>query len=437
MPFRFQDTAAIIEQKIRAHRLMPVLAAWADELIFPHYHGLSLRNIPHTIAALLNAPLPNSALLDEAVWGGEQPARTIDRVVVFLMDGLGYRHLNMLVEQDDELRQVVEDLTDGRGPVPLTSVLPSTTAVALTTLWTGAAPGATGITGTFTYLREFSMIGDMLSFRPVPGKNPPDTFSHWGVDAEKFVPVPGLAEQLAAKGVETHQVLAHSLMGTGLSRILHRGISHRQTHVGYTDFMLRLHGVLRDTRGKRGYVGIYHPGLDSVAHAYGAHNLFTHTEIKTHLTRLRDIFRDPAVQDGRTMVMILSDHGHYDATQSVNLKDDPKAAPIRDAMMISLTGDERLANLYVRHGTLETVKATIEQEYAGCLTYLETDKALAAGVYGDDLMPGIRSRLGDVVLVPRLGWKMRDAVLPPLPLVSVHAGMDAWEMLIPLLWKVI
>ncbi|MCU0513856.1 MAG: alkaline phosphatase family protein [Anaerolineae bacterium] len=435
MTFRLHDLADRIEQTLHTYRPLPVPAAWGAELIFPHYGGLSLRNVPHSIAALLGAPLPGSAPLDEQVWGGERPDIQFDRVIAFLMDGMGYRHVQRLAAEDAEAHALLADLTDGRGPVPLTSVLPSTTAVALTTLWTGAAPAATGITGTFTYLRPWSMIGDMLRFAPVPGGSPADTFVQWGVKAEEFVPVPGVAEQLAAQGVTTHLLLAHNLSGTGLSRILHRGIAQRHTHMGYSDFPLRLHHLLRQTAGQRGYIGVYHPGLDTLAHAYGAHNAFTAGEIKTYLRHLRDMLADPAVRDGRTLFMLLADHGHYDAPQPINLKDDPPAAPLRDALHMSLTGDERLANAYLRPGTLERVTATLAEHYADRLTWLETEAALAAGVYGPAVPEAHRHRLGDLVLIPRLGWKLRDPVLPPLPLVSVHSGMDAWEMLIPFLWQ--
>src|SRR5687767_12986388 len=94
MPFRLQETAAALEQKIRARRLMDIPGAWSGELIFPSYDGLSLRNIPHSAAALLNAPLKNSVPLDNSVWGGEFPSKPVNRVVIFLMDGMGYRHLN-------------------------------------------------------------------------------------------------------------------------------------------------------------------------------------------------------------------------------------------------------------------------------------------------------------------------------------------------------
>ncbi|MCA9882917.1 MAG: hypothetical protein KC708_08110, partial [Anaerolineae bacterium] len=120
MTFNFAATAAQLESEIRANRLLNPPTPWANELIYPSYADLSLRNIGHTVAQLLGAPLPNSTPLDERVWGDALPA-DINRVVVFLMDGMGYLHLQMLMEEDEAVRESVMQLTQGNGPVPLTS----------------------------------------------------------------------------------------------------------------------------------------------------------------------------------------------------------------------------------------------------------------------------------------------------------------------------
>src|SRR5262245_46067966 len=121
-----------LEAQIRANRLFNLPVAWENECIYPYYEGLSLRNIPHTVADILNAPMPNSAPLLDIVWQAQKPEA--ERVVVFLMDGMGYMHLNQLMETNAELRDAVAQISGGRMPVPLTSVAPSTTMVALTTL---------------------------------------------------------------------------------------------------------------------------------------------------------------------------------------------------------------------------------------------------------------------------------------------------------------
>jgi Type I phosphodiesterase / nucleotide pyrophosphatase len=421
-----------LENKIRANRLVDLPVEWADEMLFPYYQGLSLRNVPHTIAAALGVPLLNSAPLLNEVWQADVPQA--ERVVVFLMDGMGYRYLSMLAKEDSEIRQAVDDLTDGRGFIPLTSVAPSTTVVALSTLWTGGAPGATGIIGTLMFLSEISTLGNMLSFGPMAGTHAPDAFVDWGLAPENIVQMSGLSEHLAAAGIPTHTLTKRAYLGTGLSRILHRGSEHRHGHMGYSDMMLGVKNVLKETQGQRCYVGIYWEAVDALAHAYGAHSLYTHTEIRQQLLALRDLLNQPEIQDGKTLFLLLADHGHYDSLQPIELSED---AIFMDAMTMSVYGDERHAYMQVRHGTLDAVKERIDSAYADKMTYIDAETALDSGYLGEELSPMIRRRIGDLILLPRLGHIISDPVLGTLPMISRHAGLSDWEMLIPFMWKMI
>jgi hypothetical protein len=423
-----------LEARIRSNRMLTLPVTWTDEIIFPYYQGLSLRNVPHTAAAALGVPLPDSAPLLDDVWQGQYPAHAIDRVVIFLLDGMGYKHLQLVMEQDADVRQAVEELTGGRGAVPLTSVAPSTTAVALTTLWTGAAPGQTGLVGTTMLIREFSTLGNMLAFQPMRGKHFSDIFADWGLPPESIVGVQGISEHLAQNGIESYTVLDRYLSGSGLSRILHRGIEHKMLHTGNSDLMLRLEDTLRQTRGKRGYIGAYWGALDSIAHAYGAHNRYTHNELRAVVLALRDLVHDPDLRDGRTLFILMADHGHYDAPDSINLQKDNDAAPLRRAMALGLSGDNRLPTMHLRPKTLESVQAYIAETYADQLATIDIDDAIEAGFFGSIVTETARERLGDLVLVPRLGWTVQDPSVASYPLVSWHGGLSDWEMLVPFIW---
>ncbi|QPC84230.1 alkaline phosphatase family protein [Phototrophicus methaneseepsis] len=438
MTFSLSQTAAALESDIRANRLLSLPTPWADELLYPSYNGLSLRNIPHSVAAALGAPFAESIPLDERVWGGELPTGQIDRVVVFLMDGMGYLYLRQLMQEDDEIRHSVEALTNGRGPVPLTSVAPSSTAIALTALWTGGTPGQTGLLGTSMHLREYSMLSSMLAFSPLPGRHSREALVAMGMNLGTFVPLPGIAAHLAQAGIPTYQVQDQGLMGSGLSSILHRGVEKAYVHCSYSDMALRLHDALVETRGQRGYVGVYWPGVDSISHLYGAHSRYAHQEIKTQLTMLARLLNDPAVQDSRTLVMIAADHGEYDAPNIIDIATLPEARPIYEASAHGLSGDHRLGILHVREGMAEQVKATIDTHFSHALTYIDSAEALAAGFYGPAPHAlGTHHRAGDLLIIPRRGWIIEDTSVIDLNLVSWHGGLDEWEMLIPLLWRVI
>lgn len=419
-----------LEAIIRQNRLFDFPVSWSDELIFPYYDGLSLANVPQSIASALEVPFPNSNPLLDSVW--QQDAPQAKRVIVFLMDGMGYKHLNMLMEEDEELHDAVLDLNAGRNFVPLTSVAPSTTVVALSSLWTGVPPGQTGMTGTLMFLRELSMLANMLTFAPERGHHLQDVMAKWGLSPEDIVKSKGLSQHLHEQGIPTYNVTNQAFVGTGLSRILHRGIEHTTTHKGLSDMMGQVENVIRETKGKRSYVSIYWEAVDSLAHKYGAHHDYTNNEIREKIFALRDLSFSSDFRDGETLFILLADHGHYDAIKPIELAQDKL---LRSAMQMSLSGDERHAYMYLRHGTMEAVKDRIESHYADSLTYVETEKAVEMGYFGENPVPELVRRAGDLILLPRSGYTVADPVLGALPMISRHAGLSDWEMLIPFIYK--
>lgn len=421
-----------IEKKLRNNRLLDLPVFWSNELIFPYYDGLSLRNVPHTITQMLGAPFSNNSSLLSNIWQDDVPQAK--RVVLFLMDGMGYKHLQMLMESDTEIRQVVADLNAGRDLIPLTSVVPSTTVVALTTLWTGATPAESGMSGTLMFLRELSMLTNMLSFSPLFGKHPQDVIASWGVSQEDIVKVAGIGEHLAEYNIPIYTVTNKSYIGSGLSRILHRGSEHLVSHKGYSDMMLKVAHLLQKTRNESCYISIYWSAVDALAHEYGAHTKYTHAEIRRQLFALRDIINKPSAKDGQTLFMLLADHGHYDATTIIGLAQDEV---IKQAMQMSISGDERHGYLFLRHGTLDIVKNHIQETYPESLTCIDTQTALQAGYFGENVSPAITHRIGDLILIPRQGYILGDPVLGTLPMISRHAGLSDWEMLIPFIWQLL
>lgn len=436
--FTLQAIADELEGELRARRLLDLPVPWAHELVYPAYEDASLRNVPHTVAQLLGVPLPDSAPLRPQIWGEEVPVGEVGRVVVYLLDGVGYRYLMQMLAEDAELRQIVHDLTQGRGFVPTTSIAPSTTAVALPTLWTGVAPARTGLFGTVTYLREVWQLGNMLSYAPVVGQHAPNTFTAWGLTPNDIIQhAPSLGEHLAKHGIPTIMHADKKLWRTGLSEILHRGVAESQLHIGMGDFFPRLTDALRATRGQRCYVGVYDPNVDSVAHQYGALSHYTHHELKSRLRALRDVLADTSLHDGQTTFILTADHGHYDVDNALDMAYQVELRRgILPHLSMAGSGECRLPILHVRAGGADAVKATIDAHFSDVLTYVDSDVALQAGLFGDvgDLHPETPYRLGDIVLIARLGTIVEDTNLVRLKLVSWHGGLSDWEMLTPLLW---
>ena len=419
-----------IEKRIRENRLLDLPVPWQDEIIYPYYDGLSILNVAQTVASIFGVDL--GCKLDDALWGGNKP--NPQRVVVFLTDGLGYKRLNQYMADDPELAQHVTEINEGRELLPLTSIVPSTTVVALPTLWTGKPSVTHGVLGTWMYLRETTMMSNILNFKPVLGRYLEGELDNWGINAETFVTEPSIPQLLKQVGVPTYLLLDYTLTGTGLSRILHRGIDRERQYVhgGLNDVWGRLREILRDTRGERCYVSAYLPNVDKLSHLYGADSDYVRQEFSYQMGQLRDILTSDEVKDGQTLVMIIADHGHYDATEVFDLSADPVIA---DAAYMTFGAEARLPRLHLKK--TQPVMDVIAERYSDKVTYVEMEEAIEAGLFGKGTHhPELRHRSGDLLLLSRLNVRFVDK-LRPARAVSIHGGLSDWEMLVPFLWRCI
>jgi hypothetical protein len=304
----------------------------------------------------------------------------------------------------------------------------------MTTLWTGHTPIAHGIVGLRMFLREFSMPFDSLTFAP-PGKRFAEhTYAQWGLNPDTFIPLDGLAPTLQASGVPTHLLLDYRMMDMGLSRMLHRGVSARHFHLSFSDFWLRLGETLRATAGQRCVVSVYWPGIDALAHAYGADTPYTRAEARQQVENLVRTLADESVRDGRTLLFFLADHGHHDVPQLVDFRRHPQAGPVRAALRFGMTGEGRLPYLNLLPDEREAALAALTRDFADDLTWVDSRMAAAVGLFGPE--PAYTEalyRLGDAVIIPRLGRMVIDA--SPEAVVSAHGGLTDWEMLVPFIWQ--
>lgn len=425
--------AAEFEQRILSHRPLALDVPWADEIVFPYYAGLSVRNLAHTVVRLIGGPETNGRLgqspLDARLWAHLRDQ--IRRVVLFVTDGLGWRLLQTLLADDPATAQVVADLVGDGTLTPLTSVVPSTTAVALPSLWTGAGPAATGMVGTRVLLREFGVLATLLHYRPLAGKHRDEALEDWGLDFATFLPVETVAEALAARDVPTYVLLQKDLYGSGLSRVMHRGVRQVVRHFGYTDLWIELRNLLHTTRRNRCFVNVYWGAVDGISHLFGTVTEQAITEVRRQLEDLRAVLLSGGVTDRRTLFMLVADHGHAPVPDYLDLSQHP---PVMDALRCGLGGEGRCAHLYLRHDYRDAVRAYVAERFGGQVAALTPSEALAAGLYGPEPVYGETGpRLGDLTLVAREGLTIGERPRPGNNSVSRHGGLSAREMLVPLL----
>lgn len=209
--------ASGVEATLRAHALGGLNDVLPHEFVVPHYPAYSIGNLPATIGELLGAGLDGAlpAIPDEH-WRDLRDG--VRCVLLVLLDAAGYSSFRSVWLGEKAL----EEWAVGARLMPLTSVFPSTTMAAMTTLWTGRAPASHGFVGSRLLLSELGVVANMVLLSPA-AEEQPGQLLEWGWEPKDFVAAPGLAEQLAAKGGGDARTSLPRLCQRGSKPGLHAG----------------------------------------------------------------------------------------------------------------------------------------------------------------------------------------------------------------------
>jgi hypothetical protein len=257
-----------IEQTILKHRF-PQLEddLPSGEFVMPHYDGYSIVNVAATTAALFGIPFTGTPTLPRKIWASLSD--DVRCVVQILIDALGYYRLNQFMDKTgNSLFHQLEQ--NGALLFPLTSVCPSTTTAALSSLWTGRPPIQHGMLGTRLFLRDQGLRANMIHFTPASFHSR-NVLVAEGMKPAEFLQVPGLAEILADNGVESHVFISQQYIKGGLSDIFFRGVKQVHAFVpgSGADLWTQLREFLNQRVGEKLFVAVYWGLIDALGHLRG------------------------------------------------------------------------------------------------------------------------------------------------------------------------
>ena len=363
-----------------------------------HAHGGSS---PHPEARVL----PASRLAD---------AKT---VVLLVVDGIGEEQLG-------------EFLDAGRGGhffgaharQVLTTVYPATTAAAITTLCTGAAPLEHGILGWHLHLPDLGMVSSIL---------PAQTRTHSPMaepefDLRAYLAIPAHLSTTQRKRV------CLSYNDIAASRYSRAGTLWHETgsHTSLAELVKNTTSVA--ARKEPQLVHVYWPEYDTLCHEHGTQHPITRQHLQAIDEAMGQLVKKLHRHDAT--LLVTADHGLVDTPMQhrINLARVPG---LYDCLAMVPAGDARSVHCFVRPRREADFLQIVETALAAWCVCIAGETILESGLYG----PGaehsaLRGRLGDYVLLAR------DAVAFSAPLwggdglgmVGNHGGMSAREMRVPL-----
>jgi predicted AlkP superfamily pyrophosphatase or phosphodiesterase len=291
---------------------------------------------------------------------------------------------------------------------PITTVAPSTTATALTSLTTGLPPAKHGVVGYRVRVQGDDVL-NVLRWRTSEG------------DARSSVPPEDfqLADPFGAvhPPVVTRAEFAESgFTGAHLSGVRFHGWRMPSTLVAT---------VGRLVEEGEPFVYAYYDGVDKVAHEFGLGREYD-AEVYA-ADRITDAIAD-LLPAGAALV-VTSDHGQVDVGDNIV----PIASEVLDRVSL-LSGEGRFRWLHARPGQRDAL-ADAARRCHGDQAWVRTrEEATSEGWFGGELTTDGVSRLGDVVIAARDPVAFLDpADTGEVRLRSRHGSLTPAEMLVPLL----
>ncbi|TYL40493.1 nucleotide pyrophosphatase [Natronococcus pandeyae] len=393
----------------------------------PSYEDYCFANVPETALSVLDDGF--DARLPDDVFAGVET--DVDNVVLFLLDGFGYEHWQRYHEE----QTLLSALTDRGTVTPLTSIFPSETAAALTTVHTGRSPVEHGLLGWFQYLESAEQIIETLPFQTLEGESladaSPASDTRELFDGETVTVYEGAREA----GIDSYAIQPDEFVESGYTRATTAGAER----VGYdtvADLAVTIRRTLEDSSDPT-YVYAYEPTIDAISHAEGTGTERYRTTLDAILKRLRHELvdrLDPDVAE-RTLLLVTADHGIVDTVPEENVETTEwdEWPALRETFRRDAAGEPRLptgsprnVHVHVQPDRFEEAREIVESNLVG--RTFTREEALERGLFG----PGTPSslferRCGDLIAVHRnrgLWWE-------EMTLIGMHGGLTREEMLVP------
>ena len=361
----------------------------ADLPLLPSYDGACITNV---VPALVEPTDAAPEWLPGAVVDADQ-------VVLLVIDGLGWEQLH-------ERRHLAPALSAMDGG-PITTVAPSTTATALTSISTGLAPGEHGVVG-----YRMAVHGEVLNVL------------RWGTasgDARQSIPPQKIQPNAPFGGQRPPVVTRTEFADSGFTQAHLDGVRF----TGYRTLGTFVAEIGRLSRSGEPLVYGYYEGLDKVSHEYGLGEQYDE-ELRwiDHLVGSILESLDPG-----TVLLLTADHGQVEVGE--NVLELPADVMAHVAMQ---SGEGRFRWLHARPGRATALLDAASSLLGEDAWVRSRDEAIAEGWYGPVVTEAATGRLGDVLLAARRDVAFHDpADTGPYVLVGRHGSLTAAEMLVPLL----
>ena len=252
-------------------------------MILPNYRN-SVYNVTHTVLKSFGISGPSLQ---------EVGALDNDRIVLILIDALGMNLHHRCFSEFEAF-------------TTLTSVFPSTTAAAITTVFTGLSPKEHGILEWYMYWEKYGDIIKTIPFSPKKS-NETDELERMGYSPEELFALPTIFGILNEKNITTMAHIREDYLNSMYSRFMLR----ETEKIGFRtlDKIPRL--IRKDTED---FIYVYIDDIDIAQHRYGPSS----AKVCKVAKKIKRILGE--MKKASTSLIITADHGQTEIKKMKKLK---------------------------------------------------------------------------------------------------------------------
>ena len=391
------------------------VAAWIDEGRLLKSEGVTSISLSRALARLSGAKLEYEETRDETEIANQIGEH--DQILYVLIDGLGLNQRKHFLPGGFFDRSCVRDIR---------SVFPSTTAAALTSLYSGAWPGIHGVTGWFTYLPEFQQ-----TVIPLVGveRFSKRSMRHYGISFDDITHVPSMLSQINRVG----RGYTFRKYRSGAFANWSRGGTEIE---GYRSLENGIKRLLRHYESPKrlepAFINFYYSEIDNLSHQYG----WDSPEVIREIKRVdRQLKRARAVLPDSVRIVVSADHGH------VNVPDEEHKLLIRgdeliDYLLCPHSGEARAPLFHVIPGSESDFYRAFMDRFGDSFQLITPDVAESLRLYGPDpLSSRTRSHLGTFIGIARDASAIEyvdEVEGGGVGHIGMHGGMSRDEVAVPL-----
>ena len=332
----------------------------------------------------------------EAVRGAEQ-------VVLLVVDGLGWHQLQARVAADRTIAPTLASMQGGA----ITTIAPTTTVTALTSISTGATPGEHGLVG---YRIDFAgNVVQMLRWADSRG------------DARR---------RLEPRDVQPCPPFLGSSVPV-LSKAEFEGTAFTESHLrdqrahSWRAASSMVVDVRRLLAAGEKFVYCYYDCVDKIAHERGFGEYYD-SELRTADRLVADI---ASVLPRGAALLVTADHGQVMVGDNTTL-----LHPDVTRLVTHQSGEGRFRWLHTKTERIDEVVAAVRNHHGHHAWVMTRDEMIDGGFFGPRVTDVVRRRLGDVAVMAKTDISFDDpADKTYFELQCRHGSLTSEEIDVPLI----